>query len=455
MTKPNPAKTSLVNLDKVVLVGRANVGKSTLFNRLAEKGLALTSTIAGTTRDYQETDVAWRGRRFTLIDTGGFNIDKQSPLEKQILNKARQAIGQAKLIILVVDSKQGWQPADLNIYREIKKTNKPIILAINKADQAAKWDALILEFSQLGINEPQPVSGINGIGSGDLLDKIVSRIASPPQPDSESSLAEKKITLAIIGQPNVGKSSLINAILKKDKQIVSPQPHTTRDAQAISLTYKNKKIVLIDTAGIRRRVEKRDVLEKFSIDKALKKLQTAHIAILVLDISRPLTFQDRHLTEAVIKSGSSIIIIANKWDLVIDKDEKTIYKYTDYVHNFFPYLTWAPIIFTSATQEIRTDKILDLALSVYQERFRELSDSTLNHFLKKMLLKHAPSRGKGVAHPYLYYIRQVDVNPPAFEVKIKYKKSLHASYLRFLENNLRAEFKFIGTPLRLFVTSVK
>lgn len=449
---PTPETASL---PKVVLVGRTNVGKSTLYNRLAGQGLALTSTIAGTTRDYQEASVEWQGQNFILIDTGGFNIDKQSSLEKQILNKARQAVSQAELIVLVVDNKNGLLPADWDVYHEIKKTNKIIILAINKADNATKWPAAKLEFSALGIDQALPVSGINGIGSGDLLDIIVKSISQKKTSKIKTKSTDKPINLAIIGQPNVGKSSIINSILGTDKQIVAAEAHTTRDAQDITITYQERHLTLIDTAGIRRRVKKSDILEKSSIDKAIQKLDSAHVAILVLDISKPLTFQDKHLTEALIKSGSSIIIVANKWDLIPDKDSNTIKEYTKYINMQFPYLTWAPIIFTSATEDIRTKKILDLALTVYDERWRRITDNALDTFLKKTIKKHPPARGKGVAHPYIYFIKQVDVDPPTFEIKIKYQKSLHASYIKFIEKNLRQQFKFIGTALRLFVTSVK
>ncbi len=453
---------NLINLPKVALLGRTNVGKSTLFNRLASKKIALTSNIAGTTRDYQETDIEWRGLKFTLIDTGGFDIDKHSDIEKQILNKAKLAAKEAELLVLVVDGKEGPMPYDQDILTDLKKIHKPIILVVTKADNAKKWDEKILEFSILGIEIIKPVSGINGIGSGDLLDEIVNQLNKLPTPKktlnktiASNNKTGDPILLAIVGKPNVGKSSLINTIINKDKQIVSDIAHTTRDSQNIKLEYKNKEIILVDTAGIRRRKNKSERLEKLSIDQSLKKLEKSHVTLLVLDISKSLTFQDRHLTEPIVKSGNSVIIIANKWDLIPDKTEKTIYEYTNYIRGYFPHLNWVPILFTSALTKQRTDEILKLAVKIYEERFRIISENALNTFLKKTIKKHPPSRGKGVAHPYIYRIKQVDVNPPTFEVVIKYKKSLHDSYVRFLEKSLREEFKFTGTPLRLFITSVK
>lgn len=449
-------------LPKVALLGRANVGKSTLFNRLTEKQTALTSPVAGTTRDYQEADVAWQNHIFTLVDTGGFDVDKNNQLEQLILRKTKTALAASQAVILVVDGQSGLLPDDKELAAHIRMTTKPVIVAITKLDNAKKWEASVLEFSELGYDKIVPLSGLNGIGTGDLLDAVVELL--PPQPqanqgrqeDEPSAVLPAEIRLSIVGQPNVGKSSLINAILGSERQIVSSEAHTTRGAQDIHFHYHNYDVILVDTAGIRRRVNKKgDHLEKSSTGQTLKQIKDSHITLLVLDISRPLSFQDRHLTEHIVKSGNSVMFVANKWDLVPDKDEKTINRFTDYIYNFFPYLTWAPIVFTSAVTKQRTQAMLDLAITIYEERFRRLSDSSLQHFLKKMIKKHPPSRGKGAGHPYVYHLKQTDVDPPSFQVTIKYKKSLHASYLNFLENNLRDEFDFIGTPLRLFITSIK
>jgi len=454
MTKKTATKHT--SLPIAVLVGRANVGKSTLFNRLLEKPTSLISPESGTTRDYQEAEMEWQGKKFILIDTGGLTEKPENDFDQIITQKTLTATSQADLLIFVVSGKDGLLPEDLSAYRLIKKTGKPCILVITKLDNPKKWDRTILDFAELGFEIMQPVSGSNGIGTGNLLDEITKKL---PKIKVSKTIPIKPTTrairLAVVGKPNVGKSSLINSLLGYEKQIISPIAHTTRGAQDITLTYQNRDIVLIDTAGMRRRFQKSDRIEKSSIDITLDKIKNGDIALLVLDISEPLTFQDRHLTEHIVKSGNSVLLVANKWDLVPDKDEKTMYRFIDYIHGFFPHMSWAPIIFTSALTKQRTREMLDLALTIYDKRFQKISDSALQKFLKKMIEKHQPSRGKGAGHPYIYHIKQVDVNPPTFQITIKYKKSLHASYVRFLENNLRSEFNFDGTPLRLFITPLK
>jgi GTP-binding protein len=442
-------------LPTAILVGRANVGKSTLFNRLLEKPTSLISPESGTTRDYQEAELEWQGKKFSLIDTGGLTDKSTNEFAQEISNKTLEATKRAHLILFVVNGKDGLLPEDLSIFKVIKKTGKPCILVITKLDNANKWNRAILDFSELGIDIMQTVSGTNGIGTGNLLDEIVKKLPTVTTKKSSIKSAKPAIRLAVVGKPNVGKSSLINSLLGYEKQIVSPLAHTTRGAQDINLSYQDRDIVLIDTAGMRRRSQKSNRIEKSSVNITLDKIKSGDIALLILDISEPLTFQDRHLTEHIVKSGNSILLVANKWDKVPEKDEKSMYRFTDYIHGFFPYLTWAPIIFTSAITKQRTQAMLDLALEIYDKRFHKISDSALQKFLKKMIDKHQPSRGKGAGHPYIYHIKQVDVNPPTFQITIKYKKSLHASYVRFLENNLRAEFDFAGTPLRLFITPLK
>ncbi len=437
-------------LPQVVLAGRTNVGKSTLFNRLTGKNAALTSKIAGTTRDYQSEIIEWGKKAFILTDTGGLDIDPSSDIEQQIKTKAEKALGSASLILLVVDAKDGLNPLDEEIYHLLKKKNKPIILVVTKADNPKKWEELISEFSSLGTEEIVPVSGISGRGSGDLLDKIINHL-----PPASRSLPTNSIKVAIVGRPNVGKSSLINAMLNEDKQIVSPIPHTTRDAQDIHVIYADQPITLIDTAGIRRKKDKGDMLEKFSINQALQKLQQADVTLFVIDISQPLTFQDKRLAAAIKRTNSSLIIIANKWDLIPDKDQKTINIYEDYVRKFMPHLNWAPIIFTSSTTKKNTNKIWPLIISLYQERFIQIPPDKLELCLQKIVKQHPPTRGKGSAKPQLLGIEQIDVNPPTLAVKIKYKKSLHSSYIKFIVKNIQTEFALQGTPVVVYIKALK
>ncbi len=440
-------------LPSVVLVGRTNVGKSTLFNRLAETPAALISPQAGTTRDYQEIEIDWQGKKFMLVDTGGLTRDHSADFNDLILSQTLLAAKKAKLILMVVDGKLGPLPEDYDIYQIIKKTGRPFLLVITKLDNAKNWDRAIIDFSTFSADEIFPVSGVNGIGTGNLLDGITNRLPATKQLVEEKS--ENLIRLAIIGKPNVGKSSLVNSILGYEKQIISARAHTTRGTQDITINFAQHKIILTDTAGLRRQTQKSDRLEKYSLDQTLYKIKNSNVTLLVLDISQPLTFQDRHLTEHAVKSGNSMLIVANKWDLVPDKDETTMNTYTKYIYQTFPHLTWAPIIFTSALTKQRTQMMLAKAVELYEKRFTKISDSALQKFLKKIISKHPPARGKGAGHPYIYHLKQVDINPPTFQITIKYKKSLHISYLRFIENNLRDEFDFLGTPLRLFITSVK
>ena len=448
-------KTSIKKIDKqlprVVLAGRTNVGKSTLFNRLTSKNAALISKMAGTTRDYQSEIIEWRGKKFILTDTGGLDINPKSEIEQQIKAKAESVIHQADLVMLVVDAKDGLTPLDEEIYSFLKKQNKKIILVVNKSDQPKNWDKIISEFSTLGISEIKPISAISGRGTGDLLDLLTANLPLT----SINFDQELSIKTAVIGRPNVGKSSLVNALIKENKQIVSATPHTTRDAQDIHIKYGDYFITLIDTAGIRRKKDKGDMLEHFSIDQALKKLHQADITLMVIDISIPLSFQDKRLAAAISKTKSSLIVVANKWDLIPDKDQKTMATYTKYIKNFMPHINWAPILFVSSKTGKNIKRIWPLIIQLHQDRHIQFDQDQLDQVLAKIIKLHPPTKGKGSAKPQILSLEQIDTNPPTLQVKIKYKKSLHSSYIKFIVKNIQAEFSLVGTPINIYVQSIK
>ncbi|MBU4455310.1 ribosome biogenesis GTPase Der [Patescibacteria group bacterium] len=455
----------------VVIFGRANVGKSTLFNCLTEKKQALVSPIEGATRDSNIGQVSWRDKTFELIDTGGImdlkflseqprNRKKSDKLiEADIINikvqqQAREYLQRADLILSLVDSKTGLLPQDKQIALFLKKLGKKnkILLVANKTD-GFKERAKIAEFYQLSFGEPIPVSAATGAGTGDLLDIIVKKIpaarkTSRAKEHIDEEINPKSINVCIMGKPNVGKSSALNAILGYERVIVSPVPHTTREPQNTDIIYKEHSIKLIDTAGISKKGAKAKGLEKHGIAKSLSALGKADIALLVLDISQEITHQDAKLAAEIIDRRRSFIIIANKWDKIPEKDTK---KYTNYIYGKLPFIQFASIQFVSALTGEKTNKILDLILKIAEQRQLQLSDSQLDKFLSRVVKIHRPAKGKGVKHPRIYEFKQTKSGPPEFELRIGVHEDLHFSYLRFIENRLREKFGFSGTPINIRV----
>jgi GTP-binding protein len=455
----------------VVIAGRTNVGKSTLFNRLVGKSQALVSDIENTTRDSNLGVVEWRGLEFNLVDTAGVTdikyllTGKKSARKLAHMNtievKTQKLVGtffkKADLVLLVVDAKAGLLLADKEIASFLKKQGyqKRLLLVANKVDSARVLPT-VAEFNKLSLGEPLPVSATTSSGTGDLLDKVVEFLdpelltekAKPIKEDRQ----DKPINVCILGQPNVGKSSLLNAILGYERVIVSEIPHTTREPQNTEIIYKDQAINLIDTAGISKHGHKSQNLEKYGIAKTLNALKKADIALLMLDVSQELTHQDAKLIEEIFERGKSFIILANKWDLISPKDTK---KYTGIIYQRLPFATWAPIQFTSALTGSKVQKIFDLILQISAARHLELNSSQLHRFLKDSIKKHRPAKGKGYKFPYIYEITQAGVNPPKFKIRIGSKDTLHFSYVRFIENQLRAKFGFVGTPLHMEVVKAR
>lgn len=448
-------------LPKVIIIGRANVGKSTLFNRLIEKPKALISKQAGTTRDINIGQVYWQGINFELIDTGGIEtiiphkkFKKLSPdlnidFALDIINQTQTALKQADLILFLVDIQAGLLPQDKELLKNLQKLKKEIIFVANKTD-AKKYQEKVADFFKLGLGEPVFVSAINGLGTGDLLDVIVNKLKKI----TKSRKAKKHeidpgIKITILGKPNVGKSSLLNAILGEQRVIVSPLPFTTREAIDINLEYNKQNFTLVDTAGIRKQAKINKGLEKISVKKSMENAKHADVCLLVLDISQPISVQDNKLSKILLEANVSIIIVANKWDKIQNKDTNTQKKFEQYIYKNFPYLTWAPIIFTSALTGKNTQNILDLATQVYQARQTQINENALNKFLKKAIKKHRPKSAKGTKPPYLQNLKQVKTNPPKFELRIGKKDTLNQAYLKYLANALREKFELTGTPVQI------
>ena len=475
------------NLPLVVIFGRTNVGKSTLFNCLIEKHQALTSDIAGTTRDANWATVEWQRTTFDLVDTGGimdlkFLAEKKlqtTDIEAKVQEQARNLLKRADLILFLADARDGLLPQDKQMAMFLKKIpplpsgrgaggeGNKILLVANKADNPRLRHGTA-EFNKLGLGEPLAISAANGSGTGDLLDEITNKLPESKKPVpsplegegdlSAEALAKEEgevIKVAIIGKPNVGKSSLVNSLLGEERIIVSPTAHTTREPQDIEIKYKKNPFVLIDTAGISKkgrqtakRIKNKNTLEKFSILKSLAVIRKADVALLIIDINKGLTQQESKLVEDIIKKQTSLIIIANKWDLIEDKNTK---HYTREINIALPFATWAPIQFVSALTGAKTEKVLDLAAEIYQARHITIKENSLNKFLNKIVKIHRPTKAKGIKRPRIYELAQAQTNPPVFKVRISQKDTLNESYLRFIENQLRKKYGFLGTPINIYV----
>ncbi len=431
---------------RVAIIGRANVGKSTLFNRLSSGPKALVSDIAGTTRDRKENDCIWLGKTFTIIDTGGLDVDTHNPIEKKIAEQATMAAQDADLILFVVDTKAGITPVDESIARFLRShIHTPILLVANKVD--GKRDvASINEFYELGLGGPFAVSAATGSGTGDLLDAVAKKIPM------KAAIDEPTITVAIIGKPNVGKSSLVNALVGAERSIVYDDPYTTRDATMIRLTYENQSITLIDTAGIRRKARiDRGGIEKESVDQSLESIRKADVIIFMTEANKRLTAQDRQLAQLIHDSNAAVVIVGNKWDLIPDKDETKVNEFTKYYKKEFNFIDWAPIIFMSASEKTKLTRLKQAVIQVYHEKFRKIEDNAMSKFMKLVLKRHKPTTGKGTNKPYIYRVKQMGINPPQFVVQIGEDTSLNYTYLNYIETSLRDKFGFQGSPIKIWV----
>lgn len=453
------------HLPQVLLVGRVNVGKSTLFNRLAGASKALVSDIPGTTRDTKYTTASWNGTDFELIDTGGFLTRKEQTkdseetkaIQQEIQRRTERSLGTAKLVLFVVDIEAGITPHDREIARMLHAhhNDKTILLVANKADgprKRAKAD----QFTALGMGDPIPVSAANGSGSGDLLDEMTKYLSNKsPKPDpSPSTLVPIKI--CILGKPNVGKSTLLNQIIGEDKAIVSPQAHTTREPNEETLTYKNAEITIIDTAGIRKKVRQGDPLEKGGVSLSRTALKEADIAWLVLDAADITSVQDRKLAEEVTEVRKGCLILVNKWDTVPEKDATTADLFTKTIHGYYPHLSWARVAYISGLTGRGVSGLLDETLAIQDIMNTAVTDNALSNILAKAIKKQPPPRvGAKKQRPFLSRLRQIDHYPPRFACESNLRWKLPESYKKYLENQIREKINLHGTPISVDINLAK
>ena len=425
----------------VALVGRPNVGKSTLFNRLIEEPLAIVEDLPGTTRDRIYADAEWGGIIFVFIDTGGLVPDSADDLEASVRGQVQIAIDEAEVIIFLVDVKEGVTASDLEIAHLLRRSSKPVLLAVNKADNESRRQEA-MEFYELGLGDPFPISALHGAGTGDLLDALLK--AAPSETWDEPTEGTR---IAIVGRPNVGKSSLLNAILGRQRMIVSETPGTTRDAVDSVIDWNGEQVTLIDTAGIRRRGRVEPGIERYSVMRALRAIQRADVALLLLDATEGVTEQDAHIAGYVVDEAKGLVIVVNKWDLV-EKDTYTVQEYTAEIRRALKFVSYCPLVFVSATSGQRVKKAIDVALDVQQARSIRIPTGELNRLVGDVVARHAPpsKRGKRLK---IYYATQIGVAPPSFVFFVNDPELVHFSYERYLENQLREAYGFEGSPLRI------
>ncbi len=425
----------------VAIIGRQNVGKSTLLNRIAGRQIAIVEDFPGTTRDRIFADANWNGIDFSVVDTGGLEFKEEGSLAKGVRAQAEAAIGEADLILFLTDVKDGLAPDDREIANILRRTKKPVILAVNKVD-SPKQEAEAAEFHRLGFEDVMLISGYHGRGVADLLDHLVALL--PPQPPAEKN-EEPGIRVAIVGRPHVGKSLLLNQLVGKERAIVGETPGTTRDAIDTPLDFEGQPVILIDTAGIRRRGKIDQGIESYSVLRAMRAIDRADIALLVVDALETLAAQDTHIAGYIEKAGKGIIIIVNKWDLTTEKNKSV---YNEYISDRLKFAPYAPILFVSAKTGQGVNKIMPLVLQVAQERAMLVPDEELNALIRKAVASaNLPHKGQKVLA--VYSARQTATNPPTFQIVVNDTELVHFSYERFLENQIRAVYSFKGTPVRL------
>jgi GTP-binding protein len=447
----------------VALVGRPNVGKSTLFNRIVGRRLAVVHDQPGTTRDRLHASAEWNGVLFTVVDTGGIEVlpdtvmvgrrpgpervlaQDSAPFIPLMRAQAEQAIYEADVIIFVTDVTSGLTPADEEVAEILRRSRCPVFLAANKADNPRLREAA-LEFYTLGLETLYPVSALHGSGVADLLDDVVEAFPGPAE-ERETSSEEEGVKLAIVGRPNVGKSSLLNKLLGEERAIVSPIPGTTRDAIDTHLEWEGTPVTLIDTAGIRRPGKVERGVEHFSVLRALRAIQRADVALLVIDGIEGVTAQDTHVASLILEEWASVVVLINKWDAV-EKDTYTMDEYIQWVRGALRFMDYVPVLFISALTGQRVHRVVPAALAVQEARFLRIPTGELNRLVQDALARHAPpsKRGKRLK---IYYVSQPGVDPPTFVFHVNDPDLVHFSYERYLENRLRDSHDFSGTPLRL------
>lgn len=433
----------------VAIVGRPNVGKSTLFNALAGERISIVKDTPGVTRDRIYADITWLNLNFTLIDTGGIEPDSADIILSQMREQAIIAIDTADVIIFLVDVKQGLVDADAKVADMLRRSKKPVVLVVNKVDDFDKLMPDVYEFYNLGIGEPIAISAGQRLGIGDMLDEVTSHFDESMRDEEE----DERPKIAVVGKPNVGKSSLINKLLGENRVIVSNVAGTTRDAVDTEVIWNDKPYVFIDTAGIRRKSKIKEEIERYSIIRAVSAIERADIVIVMIDAEEGVTEQDAKIAGIAHDRGKGIIVAVNKWD-AIEKNDKTIYDYTDKIRNTLSFMPYAEMIFISAETGQRLNKLFDMIEAVIENHALRIATGVLNEIVSEAVALQQPPSDKG-KRLKIYYITQVAVKPPTFVIFVNDKKLMHFSYLRYLENRIRDAFGFKGTSLKFFVRERK
>ena len=429
----------------VAIVGRPNVGKSALFNVLAGEQISIVKDTPGITRDRIYADCEWLNHKFTLIDTGGIEPESKDVILSQMRDQAQIAIDTADVIIFLTDVRQGLQDADSKVADMLRRSHKPVVLVVNKVDSFQKFMADVYEFYNLGIGEPVPISATSRLGLGDMLDEVVKHFPE----GSENPDEDERPRIAIVGKPNVGKSSLINKLAGENRVIVSNIAGTTRDAVDTDITYNGQEYVFIDTAGLRRKSKVKEELERFTIIRAVTAVERADVVLMVINAEEGVTEQDAKIAGIAHDRGKGIIIVVNKWD-AIEKDDKTIYKFQEQIRNTLSFMTYAEIVFISALTGQRINKLFDTIHMVIENQNMRIATGVLNEIMTEAVALQQPPTDKG-KRLKLYYMTQVAVKPPTFVIFVNDKQLMHFSYVRYLENKIRETFGFRGTALKFII----
>lgn len=433
----------------VAIVGRPNVGKSTLFNALAGERIAIVQDFPGVTRDRIYADVTWLNNQFTMIDTGGIEPESKDVLLSYMRQQAETAIETADVIMFIVDVRQGLVDDDYKVAELLRRSSKPIVLVVNKVDSFEKFMPDVYEFYNLGIGDPHPVSASSKLGLGDMLDVVTSHF----RPEDMKEEEDERPRIAIVGKPNVGKSSIVNKLLGEERVIVSDIAGTTRDAIDTTVKYHGKEFIFIDTAGLRRKSKIKEELERFSIIRTVTAVERADVVVLVIDAEEGVTEQDAKIAGVAHERGKGIIVAVNKWD-TIEKNDKTIYQYTAKIKEVLSFMPYAEMIFVSAITGQRLPKLFDLIEQVIQNQNLRVATGVLNEIMMEAVALQQPPSDKG-KRLKLYYITQVSVKPPTFVIFVNDKELMHFSYTRYIENKIREAFGFTGTSLKFFIRERK